>query len=314
VLRTDIAACRSNDRLQGSCATVPPGTGATLRLALYELYGGTNARSGRRTCWSQLIVATVGHTAIRQHPPRLRSAPEQPDAVSARCVPVHVLRRALRMRELSRDHIRPFSQGGTDVWMNVVTACRRCNNHKASRTPTGEDAAHRRAFTPTTRNTFSSKVAACLRPDGVLVAHFPPRPAARPHPALAVLKCVGSELRVGALIFLVDASVYVFRAYHSMLPEMRDRDGNPVHAVFGFARFLGISSSAASDLHCGGLRPAARELLPQPHLPRLQGQPRSAPRTWCSSSGAAANCAGTWLSMFVDPETRPMTSSARWLH
>jgi 5'-3' exonuclease len=41
------------------------------------------------------------------------------------------------------------------------------------------------------------------------------------------------------LIFLVDASVYVFRAYHSMLPEMRDRDGNPMHAVFGFARFLG---------------------------------------------------------------------------
>jgi DNA polymerase-1 len=41
------------------------------------------------------------------------------------------------------------------------------------------------------------------------------------------------------LIFLVDASVYVFRAYHSMLPEMRDRGGNPVHAVFGFARFLG---------------------------------------------------------------------------
>jgi DNA polymerase I len=41
------------------------------------------------------------------------------------------------------------------------------------------------------------------------------------------------------LIFLVDASVYVFRAWHSMLPDMRDRDGNPVHAVFGFARFLG---------------------------------------------------------------------------
>lgn len=41
------------------------------------------------------------------------------------------------------------------------------------------------------------------------------------------------------MIFLVDASVYVFRAYHSMLPDMVDRDGNPVHAVFGFARFLG---------------------------------------------------------------------------
>ncbi|HVS76328.1 MAG TPA: 5'-3' exonuclease H3TH domain-containing protein [Steroidobacteraceae bacterium] len=41
------------------------------------------------------------------------------------------------------------------------------------------------------------------------------------------------------MIFLIDASVYVFRAYHSQLPEMVDRDGNPVHAVFGFARFLG---------------------------------------------------------------------------
>jgi DNA polymerase-1 len=41
------------------------------------------------------------------------------------------------------------------------------------------------------------------------------------------------------LIFLVDASVYIFRAYHSLLPDMVDRDNNPVHAVFGFARFLG---------------------------------------------------------------------------
>jgi DNA polymerase-1 len=41
------------------------------------------------------------------------------------------------------------------------------------------------------------------------------------------------------VIFLIDASVYVFRAYHSQLPQMVDGDGNPVHAVFGFARFLG---------------------------------------------------------------------------
>jgi len=41
------------------------------------------------------------------------------------------------------------------------------------------------------------------------------------------------------VIFLVDASVYIFRAYRSMLPDMRDRDGNSTHAVFGFTRFLG---------------------------------------------------------------------------
>ena len=33
--------------------------------------------------------------------------------------------------------------------------------------------------------------------------------------------------------------MYVFRAYYSLPPEMRDGDGNPVHALYGFARFLG---------------------------------------------------------------------------
>ncbi len=37
--------------------------------------------------------------------------------------------------DLSRDHVTPISQGGNDVWNNVVTACKRCNNHKAGFTP-----------------------------------------------------------------------------------------------------------------------------------------------------------------------------------
>lgn len=36
---------------------------------------------------------------------------------------------------LSRDHVKPLSQGGLDIWVNVVTACKRCNNHKAGMTP-----------------------------------------------------------------------------------------------------------------------------------------------------------------------------------
>jgi 5-methylcytosine-specific restriction endonuclease McrA len=36
---------------------------------------------------------------------------------------------------LSRDHVTPLSLGGTDSWNNVVSACVRCNNHKAGRTP-----------------------------------------------------------------------------------------------------------------------------------------------------------------------------------
>lgn len=41
------------------------------------------------------------------------------------------------------------------------------------------------------------------------------------------------------MIYLVDASVYVFRAYYSLPPQMQDRDGRAAHALFGFARFLG---------------------------------------------------------------------------
>lgn len=37
--------------------------------------------------------------------------------------------------QLTRDHIQPRSRGGRDRWENVVAACRRCNQHKANRTP-----------------------------------------------------------------------------------------------------------------------------------------------------------------------------------
>ncbi|BFM22000.1 HNH endonuclease [Gilvimarinus japonicus] len=33
---------------------------------------------------------------------------------------------------LSRDHIHPVSRGGRDIWKNVVTACKRCNQRKGS--------------------------------------------------------------------------------------------------------------------------------------------------------------------------------------
>jgi DNA polymerase I len=41
------------------------------------------------------------------------------------------------------------------------------------------------------------------------------------------------------VVYLIDASVYVFRAWHSMPPDIVDCDGNPTQALYGFARFLG---------------------------------------------------------------------------
>jgi 5-methylcytosine-specific restriction endonuclease McrA len=37
-------------------------------------------------------------------------------------------------QHLSRDHVVPRSKGGADTWMNVVTACRKCNQRKSDKT------------------------------------------------------------------------------------------------------------------------------------------------------------------------------------
>lgn len=41
-----------------------------------------------------------------------------------------------------------------------------------------------------------------------------------------------------APLYLIDASIYVFRAWHTMPDEFHDTDGWPTNAVQGFARFL----------------------------------------------------------------------------
>jgi len=40
------------------------------------------------------------------------------------------------------------------------------------------------------------------------------------------------------VLYAIDASVYVFRAWFSIPDDMCDPDGNPVNALYGFARFL----------------------------------------------------------------------------
>jgi 5'-3' exonuclease len=40
------------------------------------------------------------------------------------------------------------------------------------------------------------------------------------------------------VVYHIDASFFIFRAYHSMPPDMVDGDGNPTHALYGFARFI----------------------------------------------------------------------------
>jgi len=41
------------------------------------------------------------------------------------------------------------------------------------------------------------------------------------------------------MVYLIDASVYIFRAWYGQSPPLHDAAGNPTHALYGFARFLG---------------------------------------------------------------------------
>lgn len=45
-------------------------------------------------------------------------------------------------------------------------------------------------------------------------------------------------MTINGKVHLIDASLYVFRAWHSIPPDFTDVDGHPVNAVHGFTRFL----------------------------------------------------------------------------
>jgi hypothetical protein len=100
---------------------------------LFQLRGGINALSRRRSRIEiNSIVATHGHHRLGEcYTPPLsnRTLFQRDDHICLYCGE-HFPHRAL-----SRDHVTPISQGGLNQWTNVVTACFRCNNHKAGRTP-----------------------------------------------------------------------------------------------------------------------------------------------------------------------------------
>ncbi len=52
-------------------------------------------------------------------------------------------------------------------------------------------------------------------------------------------------------LYLVDASVFVFRAYHSVPIAIADPDGNAVNALHGFGRFLGDLIERVRPEHIG---------------------------------------------------------------
>jgi hypothetical protein len=109
----------------------------SLGSVVYRIHGGISAATGRQSIIDvDAIIATRG-THPHAHlfadsytPPLSNPALFRRDQHLCLYCGEHFSHSLL-----SRDHVNPLSQGGVDTWANVVTSCKRCNNHKAGRTP-----------------------------------------------------------------------------------------------------------------------------------------------------------------------------------
>ena len=104
---------------------------------LYKIHGGINAITGKQSLLEvNSIIATNGNSHALQEARGHYTPPLNNPALFARdghlCL---YCGKQFKAKLLSRDHVTPLSRKGQDNWNNVVTACKRCNNHKAGRTP-----------------------------------------------------------------------------------------------------------------------------------------------------------------------------------
>jgi len=104
---------------------------------LYQIRGGVNARTGIRSrIRVSSIIATHGRGPVSTKARRDYTPPLNNETLFRRDAHLCLYCGGhFPPSELSRDHVLPVSMGGEDVWTNVVTACKRCNTHKAGRTP-----------------------------------------------------------------------------------------------------------------------------------------------------------------------------------
>lgn len=122
----DAARCYHLDQVLYSCGE-----------RLYTLKGGVSAFTGSQSVLHiNSIIATQGNNQSKYHlhpnytPPLTNKTLFSRDGYTCMYCGNPQARSAL-----SRDHVTPISQQGKNVWENVITACKRCNNVKAGRTP-----------------------------------------------------------------------------------------------------------------------------------------------------------------------------------
>ena len=105
----------------------------SLGDVVYRIHGGLCRRTGLRSVIDLPSIVACGGDRLarpRSNPPLTNRALFERD--NFQCL---YCGGEFNDLFLTRDHILPRSRGGRDTWKNVVTACRRCNQHKGNRRP-----------------------------------------------------------------------------------------------------------------------------------------------------------------------------------
>jgi 5-methylcytosine-specific restriction endonuclease McrA len=98
---------------------------------IYRIHGGRNRISGRQSIIELPSIMACGGARMarpRNDPPLNNRTLFERDGYQ--CL---YCGKKFPVMGLTRDHIIPSSRGGKDTWMNVVAACRRCNQYKGNR-------------------------------------------------------------------------------------------------------------------------------------------------------------------------------------
>ncbi len=109
----------------------------SLGSLLYTVHGGVNAVSGKQSFIevNSILATRSRNFAVRKVGKNYVPPLNNPTLFNRDNFLCLYCGASFRHGDLSRDHVTPISLGGEDNWNNVVTACKRCNNHKAGRSP-----------------------------------------------------------------------------------------------------------------------------------------------------------------------------------
>ncbi len=91
-------------------------------------YGGTSRMTGQTSSVSVPSIVAIRNLA--KHTGRMAALTNRNLFGRDRHMCAYCGADDIPAQKLTRDHIVPVSRGGKNVWMNVVTACKSCNNKK----------------------------------------------------------------------------------------------------------------------------------------------------------------------------------------